>query len=500
MTEWGGAMLLGSRAQPAARLAPVLGAVLLGACVDAGLGPDWPSAEGVGTRLVVISSEARPALLLHLRDPQLELAVGESTQVLVLDYACGDVAALGFAPVGEDGLAAPQGPVRAPDAAFELRRDGSPRFERLEVTPGQPELEGLPWSQRFPSSCRLFAPVEAPIVIPAEERSRFLLELPDRSVLFGTWDRGTRDPYLQRFTSPGESLKVRLPATFPADAAAVEPDGTLWLYGRAAGALARGSIDDLPDAERVFERLPSGAPAHPCPESGAGGQNDSVMAVRSVTGTVADVLVLDGSGTLQLFRRGRWTTLLDPVGAGQLELLCQVTPIQVLWEGPNQALMINRGVEDRRWQVTRVTLDDEDRPHFSDAGAPAELRGVGRLLDLRERGVYAGGGLGRIARRQGERWTLLSPDTQLTRNTAILFQGPAGALIVGNGGEGLAQYWPDEPGGPLACATIANVAFIRAAGRLRDRHILGLPSNEGQSRRVFAWEFRPPTECELPPD
>lgn len=249
-----------------------------------------------------------------------------------------------------------------------------------------------------------------------------------------------------------------------------------------------------------FRRLASGAPAHDCGQLDAGTQNESMMHVRSETGTVAEVLVVDGSGVVQYFHRDRWSTLLDPVTAGDRSYLCQVVPRQGLWIGPGRALLLNRAVDGGRAQVIRLELDAEARPSFLDDGLPSAIGGAGRLLDLGARGLYAGGGRGHIARRDDRGWALLQPGTALTRNTAILFAGPEGSLIVGNGGEGLAQYWPEEPGGPLACASVANNTFVRDAGRAGASHIVGLPSNEGRSRSVFAWAFRPPAVCELPPN
>lgn len=196
----------------------------------------------MGFRLVATIEPEGRTRLFRASDGAATLVFAEGSDVLLLDYACDDPERLGFRSIGEDKLEPPTGPVRAPDQAYELVRDGEPRFESVPVKPDSAELARLQLELRPVSKCRVFDEVPAEVIIEAGARSRFLLELPDGSVLLLVGPPKSSQPVLAyRFWSPTEFQRLELPPRFPSHAGAVEADGTLWLYGREDGALVRGT-------------------------------------------------------------------------------------------------------------------------------------------------------------------------------------------------------------------------------------------------------------------
>ncbi len=479
----------------------LLGANVLFACVEAPAAIDWPDVSGVGTRLVV-QLDPSGAVQLYRADlaPPSGLNLGRGSELFLLDYECAEPELMGLRFIGDRGVEVPSGPLRSPDQAFHLKNSqGTARFEALPLDAGAADLGLLPFEFRFPSSCQVFESLPTPTILEAEQLARFVVDLGDgTALLFSEVQASPGQTVVHHFRSAAKFDEYRLAPGLRVSAAAADANGLLWLFSGPQGRLWRGRVRDIGALEELFEVLPSAPPDHEC--TGDGDRDDSYLALQTTTGTASELMLVNGSGTLRHLRRGRWSTLLDPVGSGQVDLLCRLGAVDILWLGPGRALVINPAIEQGRWPLVRVEFDSSGEASFHDDRISPDIDGLETLLDLGERGPLVGGRRGRIARRGAEGWTTLEPGSVLARNIDFMFEGPRGAVMLGNGAEGLAQYYPDEPGRPLACRTRSAAAPVRAAALLGADEIVALPTNEPGWREVQAWRLRPPTACELPPD
>lgn len=474
---------------------------LLAACAqDSDLQVIWPERLEVGTRIALVEDElsGRRSFLVPDDEPVL-FELSERGAVFLLDYACDDPERLGFARVGQAGLEPPSSPLRAPDRLHRLERGSAAGFVEVPSEAMADALAAVLPELRPLSACRLFEPVDTGLTIPDREFSRDLTRLRDGSLLLMTSERlGAGRALAYRIWSPERVEILELAEGLPRDAAAVDGLGRLWLYGR-DGALAVGDPDELASRER-WSFQPPGPAAYDCAVEGGGTRSQSRLALWSETGTRADALIIDGSGVLHRFRDGVWTILHDPIAAGETQYRCNVSPAEVRWLGPGRALVLNRALGAGRWPVVRLELDDGAPPRFVDDGLPEAALAVTQLSRRLERGVFAAGVGGAVARRSEQGWARLEPQTALNREVAALVDGPDGSLVLGNTAEGLAQYWPEPPVGALACRTGVVSSYVRDLEVLGGDLIVALPVNRGASREVLAWRLRPPGLCERPPD
>lgn len=469
------------------------------ACVDVAPGPDWPAAMEAGSRVaVLIDPEGMRSLFRPDEDLSSALNVRPETELFLLDYACGDLETLGFETLLGNSLDTPTGPVRRPERLFRLVRGEASQFVEVPVEPEAPELARLGFEFRFPKGCKLFERIDTGLVLASTQGARSLTALKDGTALLLTGSPTRNGGTVYHFTSPTQYQSFELSAAHIPDAIAADDHGLIWLYNR-FGRLWRGRVEDLSDPGERLETLPRGPPAHSCVDV-PGRQRDVRMSLRAETSTLSELLVTDGSGTITRFARGVWTTLHDPVTSGRPELQCQVTPIDIAWRGPGEAMTINRSLGDGFWQIARIDIDTEGRASFEDDGLPSVFQGAERILELGARGIYAAGAQGLIARRRGETWSLLEVPAALTRDAPAFAAGPGGALLVGNEQESFVQLWPDAPGGPVSCTLKAEQGFVKDLTPLGPDHVLGMPGDTGTSRAVFAWTLREPTACELFPN
>lgn len=416
-------------------LGPSLG---LTGCADDPAYHPWPALEHDTTWYLAYRRSEGPELRYVQSDRPLTLEAESLEGALLLGYQCSDPAALGLELLGGVLGSWPTEPLRAPERLMRFTEaGGAPTWQFVTVEPAA--FEWLPAELRLPSDCRRFEPASSSRALAAGLQFRFLITLPDGTALLSAQPIDAGSPRrLVQIMGPHELVEHEVAEDTPLDAATIDTTGRLWLYGE-NGRLMRGDPRDLPELASRFELLSEGPGSLPC-EAGTG-RNDVKLAVWVQSATIAEALVIDGSGKLQHFDGTRWSTLSDRASEpGGESLRCRVGAVDVTWVGRDEAIGLSRALGP--WPIVNLRRGADGAWSLGDDLYPPSGKVTNRLLDLGTRGVLAASApQGEMMQRVEGVWRMIDERQVLSVGDFTITEGPQGSIVFGSRDDGIRQHW-----------------------------------------------------------